>query len=381
MCGPLAVALSGSAQRLFWFHLTLNLGRVLSYALVGAAMGGLGSVVVAGGTLAGVGSPLRRGVTLVAGGLMIWLGLAQILKLPRLPLGFVSQRLQTTLHQGLNRATQSQGLLVGLFWGLIPCGFLYTAQIKAAASGSATAGAATMLAFGLGTLPTMVLAGFSVRLLGSAQRRQLYGLGAWVTLLIGILMLTRTGEMPLALSGYGSLGCLMLALVARPLRQVWAAPLQARRGLGLAAFALGTLHTLHMLEHSWGWQWRAYRFMLPQSQWGIGLGALTLILMLPAAVTSFDSAQRWLGDNWRRLHLLTVPALVMASGHCLLTGSHYLGRTQPQVGHWLAVIGLIGMTGLVLAVRSQQCWRWLGLRQRYTPVSLPTATEKVQSPL
>ncbi|MEL7316127.1 MAG: sulfite exporter TauE/SafE family protein, partial [Cyanobacteria bacterium J06559_3] len=75
MCGPITVAFSLSTQakadatddtnsRSRWqhvaFHLWLNLGRLLSYILVGAAIGGLGSVLVAGGQMAGVGSLLRR---------------------------------------------------------------------------------------------------------------------------------------------------------------------------------------------------------------------------------------------------------------------------------------------------------------------------------
>lgn len=73
MCGPIAAAFSLSAsaeasrQQQLRFHLTLNLGRLLSYALVGATVGGLGSVLVAGGQVAGVGSPLRRGIALLTG--------------------------------------------------------------------------------------------------------------------------------------------------------------------------------------------------------------------------------------------------------------------------------------------------------------------------
>jgi len=71
MCGPITVALalsqrspsSPSRQRQIWFHCLLNLGRVLSYALVGAAIGALGSVLMAGGQV-GVGSDLRRGIAI-----------------------------------------------------------------------------------------------------------------------------------------------------------------------------------------------------------------------------------------------------------------------------------------------------------------------------
>jgi len=47
-------------------------------------------------------------------------------------------------------------LLLGLCWGLLPCGLVYSVLLTAAAAGSAVSGAAVMLAFGVGTLPSML---------------------------------------------------------------------------------------------------------------------------------------------------------------------------------------------------------------------------------
>ncbi len=65
MCGPLTVAFSLSNAgkdklAVFRFHLLLNVGRIVAYALVGGAIGGLGSVLIAGGLWAGTGSEFRR---------------------------------------------------------------------------------------------------------------------------------------------------------------------------------------------------------------------------------------------------------------------------------------------------------------------------------
>jgi sulfite exporter TauE/SafE len=76
--------------------------------------------------------------------------------------------------------------LLGSVWGLIPCGFLYAAQIKAAETGNLWLGAATMLAFGLGTMPMMLGVGVSASKLSADKRSQLFRLGGWVTLTIGI---------------------------------------------------------------------------------------------------------------------------------------------------------------------------------------------------
>ncbi len=95
MCGPLSVAfsLSNKQETLNWrqqlkFHTLLNLGRMLSYTLVGAGIGALGSVLLASGKFAGVGSDLRRWMAIITGLMLIWFGLRQIKPdlLPRIPM-------------------------------------------------------------------------------------------------------------------------------------------------------------------------------------------------------------------------------------------------------------------------------------------------------
>lgn len=368
MCGPLttALALSGQAQRSRWrrqlrFHLLLNLGRILSYALLGAAIGGLGSALVAGGQLAGIGSSLRRGLALVAGSLLVWFGLVQICPglLPRIPL--LHPLARGRLHDRLNGAMLklSEGdrwwtpAALGLVWGLIPCGFLYAAQLKAAETGDLWRGAATMLAFGAGTMPTMVGLGFSASRLSRDRRSQLYRLGGWVTLSVGGLALFRTGDtMMVDYSGYGSVLLLALALIARPFRSVWPGLLEYRRGLGVGAFVLAAVHVLHAIAHGWDWNLQAIAFLLPSQQVGIWLGIAAFACLLPAALTSFDRAQKALGGNWRRLHLLSVPAFVLVAGHCAIAGSHFFGTSQVSWPNYAFAIGLAGLVSGVFVARA-----------------------------
>ncbi|XQQ06289.1 MAG: sulfite exporter TauE/SafE family protein [Leptolyngbya sp. IPPAS B-1204] len=383
MCGPITAAFAlsvgqadaTSKSRAVLFHLLLNLGRVLSYVLTGAAIGALGSVLMAGGQLAGVGSGLRQVMTLVTGSLLIWFGLTQIRPgwLPKVPL--LHLLTQPELHQRLSKTMVQISLtrhwgtpfLLGMLWGLIPCGFLYTAQIKAAETGHLWRGAATMLAFGLGTVPTMVGVGFSTALVSADRRSQLFRIGGWVTLTIGIVTLLRTGDMMVDYTGYGALISLMLALIARPISRLWAAPLRYRRALGVGAFVLALLHTLHMVEHSWQWNLEALWFMLPQHQWGMAAGMATLLLMTPAALTSFDRAQRWLGAYWRYLHLLAVPGLILAAAHCILVGSHYLGAWQLNQWNQMAVVLLSLTVAVVLLIRCRWVWSLLGVEKLYGP--------------
>lgn len=363
MCGPIAVAFSlsqtsktsPSFRQQLWFHGLLNLGRLVSYALVGVAIGWVGSLFIAGGQLVGIGSVLRRGVSLFTGGLLIWLGLHQVGLFPKLPL--LNPMGQKSLHERLSSAMvklsfQTQWwtpALLGMAWGLIPCGFLYTAQIKAAETGNLWRGGATMLAFGLGTLPMMLGVGISAARLSHDRRSQLFRLGGWITLAIGILILLRTGNTMTDYTGHASLFLLMLALIARPINRWWAAPLQYRRAIGVGAFVLAVAHTIHMLAHTWGWNLRAFEFMPPLHQLAIVMGGVGLGLLAPAAITSTDWAQRSLGAWWRKVHLLTVPAFVLCIAHSLLIGSHYLGQVPVSWLNWTSTgFLIIAMLGVLL---------------------------------
>lgn len=256
--------------------------------------------------------------------------------------------------------------LLGGVWGLMPCGFLYAAQLKAAETGNLWIGAATMLAFGLGTMPTMIGVGVSASRLSADKRSQLYRLGGWVTLTIGILTLLRTDAM-VDYTGHASLILVMFALIARPMSRFWAQPLKYRRAIGVGAYVLAVAHTGHMLEHTLQWNFDAISFMLPLHQIGIWAGIVALLLMTPAALTSFDRLQLALGKHWRQIHLLAVPALVLAAVHTVLIGSHYLGDFE---GTWVNKVRVAIASVLVICVlliRLSKFWSLFSLQKFYIP--------------
>lgn len=390
MCGPLTIAFSLSQtevgqpswRRYVYFHSLLNLGRIGSYVLVGAGVGAVGSLLIAGGQLAGIDSPLRRAIAILTGLILIWMGLNQIRPglMPGLPM---IHPLQGRLHDRLSRAMLHLSLsphwwtpaLLGMAWGLIPCGFLYIAQIKAAETGSLALGAGTMLAFGLGTFPVMLGVGVTASLLSRDRRSQLFRLGGWITLTMGVLLLLRTSEM-VDLTGHAALLCLMLALVARPISRLWPQLLQYRRALGVGAFVLALAHTFYMLDHSFDWNLQSLSFMLPTYQVGMWLGIVALTLMTPAALTSFDWMMRRLGDRWRQLHLLAVPALICCTGHAILVGSHYLGDMEFTTAQKILSGVLIALTGAILLVRCRPLWVWFSLEKSYAPPLRTPSTEK-----
>jgi sulfite exporter TauE/SafE len=376
MCGPLTVAfaLSGKNtpstssqqshqnwQQHLYFHTLLNLGRILSYAIAGAAIGAIGSVLVASGQLAGLESDLRRWLAIFTGVLLVWMGIVQIKPefLPNLP--FLNPMAQVGLHQRLSNAMMRLSLhshpltpaLLGMTWGLIPCGFLYTAQIKAAETSDMMQGALTMLAFGLGTLPSMLGIGVFAAMLSRDRRSQLFQMGGWITLTIGIVTLLRTSDM-VDYTGHAGLFLLMLALAARPLSQFFKFGknlLTYRRVIGVGAFVLSLAHAFHKIDHTFQWNFEAISFMIPQHQISIWLGAIAIVLMTPAALTSFDMMVTKLGKAWRYLHLLSVPALVLASVHTIAIGSNYLGVVDLTAKNWILASLCGAITVIILGLR------------------------------
>lgn len=375
MCSPIALAFSlqqnkqqGKISALS-FHLWLNLGRLLSYGIIGGMIGAIAEVFVIGGQLAGLDSSIGRGIAIATGLTLILFGLSQL----GLKFGFKVQlskllpKFKKFDVHDLMQMFPRNPLFLGIIWGLMPCGFLYAAQIKAAETASLGTGALTMLAFGLGTLPVMVGIGVLSSRLSGDRKGQLSRLGGWLTVAIGVITLLRTGDTMVDYSGHGALFFLGLALMARPIKAMWAFPYRARRFLGVGAFGLGLIHTLHMVEHSWGWNPRTLVFMLPSHQLGIWAGVLAMTLMLPAVATSFDRAVQNLGNLWRRIHLLAVPALILICIHAVLIGSHYFGKLVWNNDSILRVFLLLFFTGLILAVRSPWVWKIFSLEKYYTP--------------
>ena len=168
MCGPLVVSIPTQSGR-FLPHLAYNTGRIITYTLIGAVLGSLGSGIEA---LAGSGSReylevvagVQVAFSVFAGAMLLWLGLARIglvaeprwMAIPspsKLP-GFALIRRDATT----GNSVVSAGLF-GLVLGLLPCGLSYAAFARALAAQSTFNGAAMVFAFGLGTLPGLLVLG------------------------------------------------------------------------------------------------------------------------------------------------------------------------------------------------------------------------------
>jgi sulfite exporter TauE/SafE len=163
MCGGVATLLGttharGARAGLTWLH---HAGRIASYGAAGALAGASGAA--AGSTLSiPAWSDVLRLVTalvIVLIGLDIALGGAARARWLRVPerVGAQLWRRVVPYAQAVLPATPAaRALVLGLLWGWLPCGLVYSVLVAALASGSAANGGATMIAFGLGTAPAML---------------------------------------------------------------------------------------------------------------------------------------------------------------------------------------------------------------------------------
>jgi sulfite exporter TauE/SafE len=157
MCGPIAVALpvpKSSGISFFTGRILYNIGRVVTYAFLGALFGLLGSRIALAGA--------QQIVSIILGVIIIIAVL-----LPQKYKNFfarhpITQKLAQPLKANISvlfkKGTFSALFLIGILNGFLPCGFVYIGLAGSIASGDAISGAAVMILFGLGTVPIMLAA-------------------------------------------------------------------------------------------------------------------------------------------------------------------------------------------------------------------------------
>jgi hypothetical protein len=183
MCGGIVAAMSlqGGGKQPFTFHLAYSSGRIASYTAAGALAGLIGSAAFLSDTL----FPLQQGLYVLAQVVLILLGLylaglnQSVLVLERAG-GVLWRRVQPLLARVMPIRSLAQALLAGALWGWLPCGLVYSVLVSALAAGGAGRGALLLAAFGLGTLPNLLLMGWAANSLRELVRR------VWVKRLAGL---------------------------------------------------------------------------------------------------------------------------------------------------------------------------------------------------
>ncbi len=204
MCGGIVSALSlqsplsAAKPRSPWtIHLAYNLGRIASYTIAGAVIGAVGSL----GLLLDNWLPVQIGLYIAANLMMVALGLyltgvTQTLAFAERAGQWLWRRVQPLTRRFLPVRGVAQAFPLGMLWGWLPCGLVYSVLTMTLLSGSAIRGAAIMLAFGLGTLPNLMLAGLLlVRFRSIVQGRALRLGSGLIVLSFGLWGLFKASEL------------------------------------------------------------------------------------------------------------------------------------------------------------------------------------------
>lgn len=183
MCGGINLSQSVNSVKnggsVIKSNLMYNLGRVISYTIIGGIVGAAGSVISFGGGFRGI-------VAIIAGVFMIIMG-ANMLGLFR----FLRIHVPARLVLPLNRFKHGKSsFVIGLLNGLIPCGPLQTMQLYALYTGSFFSGALSMFLFSMGTVPLMLLFGTVSGKLNKRFASKLLAVSAVLVVVLGIGMLS-----------------------------------------------------------------------------------------------------------------------------------------------------------------------------------------------
>ncbi|MFW2372367.1 MAG: sulfite exporter TauE/SafE family protein [Gammaproteobacteria bacterium] len=192
MCGGIVGALSFSQSEphnrtgfgVFPLLLSYNVGRLFSYTLAGALMGGIGWLATHWLDI----RQLQLLLQLLAAVFMLLLGLylagwwSVLLYLEKLG-GRAWNRLEPLGRRFLPVTRPIQAVLLGMVWGWLPCGLVYSVLVWSVSAGGFVEGGLLMLSFGLGTLPNLLAMG----LFASRLRNWLHHI--WVRQLAGSLVM------------------------------------------------------------------------------------------------------------------------------------------------------------------------------------------------
>lgn len=192
MCGGIVGALTlglpqasrSSPSGMLAYLLAYNIGRISSYALAGMLVGSLGQQVFALTDTHALNQTGHWISALFMIALGIYLaGWTRVLA-PLEELGTrLWRRIEPLGRKFLPVKTAGQALGLGLIWGWLPCGMVYSVLVWALVAGDALRGSQLMVAFGLGTLPMLLLMGKMAEGLGSLVRKN------WIRRSVGLLVI------------------------------------------------------------------------------------------------------------------------------------------------------------------------------------------------
>jgi len=167
MCGGLSSALTLSLKNkaqcktktIITYQIIYNLGRLSTYALLGALAGSLSQIMTT--SVGPYSTQILRGfsgILMISLGLYVtgwWRGLSYVERKG----AKIWQKVAPLMNKLIPVDSLLTAYCLGILWGLLPCGLIYSTLSLATSSGDPISGAFIMATFGLGTLPSMLSSG------------------------------------------------------------------------------------------------------------------------------------------------------------------------------------------------------------------------------
>jgi len=190
MCGGIAAALDfalpadTSQWRKWRYRVYYSLGRIVSYAMAGAIVGSVGA-----GAYALLGANGAQWLRIIAGVFMVVLGITiagwlNLLVVIEQGGSHLWRRLAPLQKRLFPVNSPIKALALGGLWGWLPCGLVYSTLAWAMASGTAWHGGLVMLAFGVGTLPAVLLMGRMAQSVKSLSQKPWLRRGAGIFIIL-----------------------------------------------------------------------------------------------------------------------------------------------------------------------------------------------------
>lgn len=190
MCGPIAVALPLGKKS--WGYrafgsLTYNIGRTLTYGVLGGVFGLLGQGIEMAG--------LQQWASVLIGIAMIISVVFPVvfrkkIKIDQFLTGYAA-KLITQFKRLFKQSSIPSLFIIGLLNGLLPCGLVYVAIAGAINTNDLLNGIFYMLLFGIGTIPVMFVIPLAGNLIGVGIRKKLRGVVSVFIVVLGILFILR----------------------------------------------------------------------------------------------------------------------------------------------------------------------------------------------
>lgn len=186
MCGPLMMALplhSFSMAKKIIAIVLYHSGRLMSYAMLGAATGMVGRQFFIGG--------YQQAFSIAIGMVLLATVLVTRRKGTLLQRSWLYKKVQSLMVRFLQQPSLKTVWMMGAANGLLPCGMVYVAMVAAASTGSVVYGSLFMLLFGSGTIPLLMLASFAGIFFRPRVRLALKKVSPYVTAFIAVLLVLR----------------------------------------------------------------------------------------------------------------------------------------------------------------------------------------------